>query len=48
MVYPVHRLWPATKRRGQNNFKVSIDGGYQLHFPVPGGHISNTTRKTSC
>ena len=39
MVYLVHQWWPATKRRGQNNLKVSIDGGYRLHFLVPGGHF---------
>ena len=39
MVYLVHQLWPATKIRGQNNLKVSIGGGYRLHFLVPGGHI---------
>ena len=39
MVHLVHQWWPATKRRGQNNLKVSIDCGYRLHFLVPGGHI---------
>ena len=41
MVYLVHQWWPATKRRGQNNLKVSIDDGYRLHFLVPGGHIGS-------
>ena len=44
MVYLVHQWWPgrpATKRRGQNNLKVSIDDGYRLHFLVPGDHIGS-------
>ena len=41
MVYLVNQSWPAMKRRGQHNFKVSIDNGYRLHFLVPGGHIGS-------
>ena len=44
MVYLVHQWWPgrpATKRRGQNKLKVSIDDGYRLHFLVAGGHIGS-------
>ena len=44
MVYLEHQWWPgrpATKRRGQFFFKVSIDDGYRLHFLVPGGDIGS-------
>ena len=41
MVYLVHQWWPATKKRGHSNLKLSTDDGYRLHFLVPGGHIGS-------